>query len=327
MNFRFDLSSFLMLISNNSVLKRIMTFLFRIAALSLISTLCFVTSKSAAQVFDVDVSLNMDQISSESDYQYIADLESELEDYIEDGQWTDDRFQDFERITMRMQIIINSVEDSEFSANLVVTSNRPIYNTMQLSPVVLINDSNWSFEYNRGQNLIHDENRHDDLTSVIDYYAYMVLGFDYDTYSPLGGNRFFRRAERIVDLAESSGATGWGGSGGSSRRTRYHLVNYMTSQNYEPLREAMYVYHRRGLDKFIEDTEEARENALEAFEMIDEARRNTSDNYAFDIIMDNKYREFTNFFIDASSDIRISAYNILRDIDRSNDDEYEKLQF
>ncbi len=283
------------------------------------------SSSSYAQIFDVDVSLNKDQISSDSEYDYVSDLEHEIEEYVKDARWTDDSFQDFERVTMRMQIVINSVDDARFDANLVVTSNRPIFNTMQLSPVVLINDSNWSFEYNRGQNLIYDENRHDDLTSVIDYYANMVLGFDYDTFSPLGGSRFFRRAERIVDLAESSGASGWGGSG-SSRRTRHHLVNHMLNSNYEPLRKAMYVYHRQGLDKFIESPEEARENALEAFELIDEARRNTSDNYAFDIIMDNKYREFTNFFIDASSDVRLDAYNILTDIDRSNDSEYQKLQ-
>lgn len=286
----------------------------------------YVPAIQAQDIFDVDISLNMEQISSESDYQYISDLEHELTEYIENATWTDDRFQEFESVRMRMQIIINDVEDSQFSANLVVTSHRPIYNTMQLTPLMLINDSNWTFEYNRGQNLIHDENRFDDLTSVIDYYAYIVLGFDYDSFSPLGGDRFFRRAERIVDLAQTSGASGWGGSGSSSRRTRYHLVNNLMSQNFEPLREAIYQYHRHGLDQFISSTEVARENALEAFEMMDQARRNTSDNYPFDIIFDTKYREFTAFFMDANTNMRIEAYNLLTDIDRGNDSEYDKLQ-
>ncbi len=297
---------------------------------AIVTVLVFVTvgfiSQANAQIVDVEVSVNTEQISSESDYLYVTDLEHELTEYIENANWTDDNFQDFESIRMRMQIVINDVDNGHYSANLVVTSHRPIFNTMQLSPLMIINDTNWNFDYNRGQNLIFDQNRYDNLTSVIDYYTYLVLGFDYDSFSPLGGTPFLRRAERIVDLAQTSGASGWGGSGSSSRRTRYHLINNLLNPNYEPLRMAVYRYHRHGLDQFIASTEEARENALEAFELIDEARRNTTDNYPFDIIFDTKYREFTAFFIDATPEMRVEAYNLLTDIDRGNDSEYEKLQ-
>lgn len=283
------------------------------------------TASAQSQVFDVDVEVNYSQISSSSGLEHLDELEGLITNYLTGNTWTDKRFQEHERIRMNIVVNLNSAEGTQVSATIMVALERPIYNTMQITSLFVVSDNNWEFDFRRNRNLIQDEFQYDDIASILDYYAYMALAFDADSFSELGGQEYFNKARDVVETAQSAGAPGWASSG-STRRNRYYLVNHFLNPSYEGLRKAIYQYHRHGLDLFTTSTDEARENVLNAFQMIRNAQRQTSDNYPFDLLFSTKYREFTAFFRDAQQEQRLQAYNLLLEMDRSHISEYDKLQ-
>ncbi|MDZ7718092.1 MAG: DUF4835 family protein [Balneolaceae bacterium] len=282
-------------------------------------------SVGVAQEFQCDVSLNTRQISGTS-YDYISELETALENYINDYRWTNDRYQDHERIRCSFQIVLTGVDNNfNYTAEIALSVRRPIYNTNQESLAILLSDNNWRFHYPQNNNLIHDDLQFDDLTSFVDFYVYVMLGYDYDTFSELGGTRYYSQAQSIFEIGQNSGSQGWGRSIGA-QRNRYGLINDITSPAYEEFRKAIYRYHRLGLDQFTTQPEEARNQVLEALEMIQENKQLTNNNYLFDIFFSAKYTEIVAIFRDADAQMRTRAYNILRDVDPAHTSEYENLQ-
>ncbi|MEX0681114.1 MAG: DUF4835 family protein [Balneolales bacterium] len=280
------------------------------------------TRSSADQVFEVSVSLNTSQIST-TDYNYLDDLAPLVEEYLESNTWTDDRFEEVERIHVNIQIVFNSVDSRTFNASLVITSERPIYNTLQITPLIVLNDNSWTFDYARNQSLYFDQYQYHDIASVLDFYAYLILGYDYDSYSEKGGDPYFREAQRIAELGQSAG-TGWTSTG--SRRSRSDLISQLLNPNYEEFRRAIYRYHRHGLDLFTQEPEQSRDNILEAFDLIYASQRKTTERYLFEILFSAKHREFRAIFMDADTERRLEAYNILTTIDDSRISEYDRLQ-
>ena len=278
-----------------------------------------------AQEIKANVELNTSQISS-SEYDYLHELKELVERYIDETRWTDDRYLEDERIEVNILInLINADNSANFDANIVVQLFRPIYNTIAKTPVLIINDSNWRFNFTRNRNIIRDDNQYDDIASVRDFYMYIVLGYDYDTFSELGGSPYFRKAEDILNVAQSTGgAAGWSSIG--TRRSRNGLITQLRNPNYEDFRRALYTYHRLGLDQFTINTDRARERIFESLEMLRENRRQTAERYLFDLFFSAKHREFTAAFIDAELDERLRVYNLLVDMDNSHISEYEKLQ-
>lgn len=278
-----------------------------------------------AQEFNCDVAINDRQISGSS-YDYVSELETDIENYINGHRWTNDRYQDHERIRCNFQIVLTGVDSNfNYSAEVAITMRRPIYNTNQESLAVLFSDSNWRFYYPQNKNLVHDELQFDDLTSFIDFYVNVMLGFDRDSFSALGGTRFFSQAQSVFELGQNSGSQGWGRSIGA-QRNRYGLISDITSPAYEGLRRAFYRYHRMGLDLFTSQPEEARNEIIRSLEIMLENKQLTNNNYLFDIFFSSKYTEIVAIFREADAETRTRAYNLLRDVDPAHSSEYEKLQ-
>jgi hypothetical protein len=303
---------------------------FKIQHLSILIALFFgqvflFSGKAAAQELNCSVSVNDRQISGSS-YDYISELQGAIQSYLNEHRWTDDRYEEHERILCSIQIVLTDVDSQfNFTAETVITVRRPIYNTFQHSSAVVISDNNWRFNYPRNKNLIHDELQFDDLSSFLDFYAYVILGFDYDSFSELGGSRYFNRALNIFELGQNSGATGWGRSIGA-QRNRFGLINDLNSSAYQDLRIAYYKYHRFGLDQFTLDPDLSQSEVIQALDIIRENKRMTSNNYLFDIFFDTKYTEIVALLRDADVQTRNMAYNILRDVDPAHTSEYERLQ-
>lgn len=271
------------------------------------------------------VTVNDRQISGSS-YDYLGELQTDLENYINNYRWTNDRYEDYEKINCSMQIVLTGVDSNfNFTSEVVITTRRPIYNTNQQSLYLLISDNNWRFNYPRNKNLLHDDLQFDDLSSFLDFYVYIMLAYDYDSFSEFGGTRFINLAQNVFDLGQNSGAQGWGRSIGA-QRNRFGLINDLSNPGYEELRSAIYRYHRNGLDRFTMNTEEAHQELLEALRVIRDTKRVTTNNYLYDIFFSAKYTEIVAIFNDAEIETRLEAYNILRDVDPSHSNEYEKLQ-
>lgn len=278
-----------------------------------------------AQEFDCEVTVNDRQINDTS-LDYISELGTEIENYLNNYRWTDDRFNDYERIQCSMQIVLTGSDNNfNFTSEMVLSTRRPIYDSIQQSVNILITDNNWRFNYPRNKNFLHDDLQFDDLTSFLDFYAYIMLAFDYDSFERLGGTEYINRAQNVFDLGQNSGVQGWGRSIGA-QRNRFGLISDLSNPAYEGVREATYLYYRRGIDLFTTSSEEARQGILEAIELLEETKRSTSNNYLFDIFFGSKYREITAAFLDADLETRLEAYNLLRDVDPAHSSEYEKLQ-
>jgi hypothetical protein len=211
---------------------------------------------AVAQEFNCEVNINSRQISGTA-YDYVSELKNDLENYINGYRWTDDRYREQERIACGLQVVLTGVDDNfNYTAEVVITLRRPIYNTNRQSLVLLINDNNWRFSYPQNEALIHDELQFDDLTSFIDFYAYILLGFDYDTFEELGGSQFYNEAQSVFELGQNSGTQGWGRSIGA-QRNRFGLISDLMNPAYEDFRRALYLYHRQGLDPFTMNPESA----------------------------------------------------------------------
>lgn len=281
--------------------------------------------KVSAQELNVTVQVDRSRISSAS-LAYMDGFAQKIETYLNEYDWSQDTFEQYERIDATIQIILLSVDNNyNFEANIVVRSQRPIYNSLQQTPLFYYNDENWVFNYTPNRALVHDELQFDAIATLLDYYAFVMLGYDFDSFSELGGTPFFAEARDLVSLAQTVSSTGWSRTS-SVRRNRAQLVADLLNPNYEKLRRAIFVYHRLGLDQFINEPQQARQQILESLNIIDEALENTTNNLLFDTFFNAKYREIVSIFEDAPTEVRLEAYQILSQIDQSHLTEYNKLQ-
>ena len=276
-----------------------------------------------AQDIDANVTIDRSQLSSTS-LNYLDNLPQQIEAYINQHEWTSKNFNENERIKMSLQINLLSVENYNFEAQIIVRSQRPIYNTTRNTVIFLFNDEKWNFEYTPNRTFLHDELQFDPLTSLLDFYVYTVLGYDFDTFEELGGTEYYQRAQNIVSLAQTSPAIGWSRS--SNQRNRTQLLSNLLQTNFEPFRSALYQYHRKGIDQFLNNPKRARNQILSALEKIQQAQRQTSSNLLFDTFFNAKYREITSIFEDAEPQVRLEAYTLLSNIDQGHLSEYQKLQ-
>lgn len=284
---------------------------------------CVGTLPAEAQELDCRVQIDESQIGgTDSDLDFLDDLEQKMQEYLNTRNWTDDRFLPHERISCSMQVFLReSVSLSEFRARLVVTSRRPIYDTSQSSIVVRMNDSEWRFEHTRGSSLQYDPDRYNSLTSVLDFYAFLILGYDYDSFSPLGGTPYFEQARAIADRAEGNGDPGWSSVGTSQNRVQ--LLSNLLDQRHEALRRVYYKYHRKGLDRFVGETEPARQSVLEALKTLQKLNRRLSRSFALNVFFQTKYKELTALF--SGSDLASQAQALLVQMDPSHSSEYNNL--
>lgn len=276
----------------------------------------------AAQELNCTVRIDNTAISGTEQFAHIPQLKPLIEEYLNNRAWTDDRFRREERIKCDIEITMLTGSSSgldNFSAQLSIGAARPIYGTMQTTNVTQIADGNWRFTYEPNASLVYDPDRFDTLTSVLDFYAYLILGYDYDSFLPFGGTRLFESAREIVFLAPQGGA-GWTIG---SENTRGTLVTQLLDPRLSPLRQAYFDYHYRCLDHFVQDPTLAREAALDALTAIQAVINDISNQYVIDLFLATKNQEIVGIFEESSQASR--AYGILLDIDPSRSSIYDRL--
>lgn len=295
------------------------TVLLRLLALVLLT---LIVGPASAQELNCLVNVNTENLSG-NEFDFLDDLDEEIEQYLNGRSWTDDRFEDFERIDCDVSIALTEAQGLDrFIARIVVGASRPIYATRQNTRVFQVVDSNWEFQYNRGQPLIYDPNRFNALTSLLDFYALLILGYDYDTFSELGGTPYFRRAREISELAQAQGAEGWTSIGDDQTRTA--LIRQLLDARYEPLRRAYFLYHLGTLDRFTREPEEAWQTGYSAIEEIYELFLEVSRRYATDVFFSTKSGEIADLFNEAD-DVRNQLYAMLMDMDPARSSDYDEL--
>lgn len=286
----------------------------------LICILAALVSTAMAREFRCSAQVNYRQLQG-SNFTFLEDLEQQVEDYMNNNNWTEDQFEAHELIECSIQIVIQeNFTLTSFRAQLILNSTRPIYGTMAKTSLLQIRDEAWDFNYSQGTPLIFEVNRFDGLTSVLDYYAYLMLGYDYDSFSEYGGEQHFQKAKQIQQLAATSNATGWSTLDIDGRA---RIVDQMTSPRMRPLRQVYYKYHIEALDLFILNQEDARMSTLEVLQMMSELYDDQSRQYVFDIFFSTKYLELVGIF--ENSEESGQAFDVLSDVDPSRLTSYNKL--
>jgi len=264
-----------------------------------------------------------------SNRQVFESMQRDIYEFMNNSIWTNNVFSYAERIDCN--ILINITEQfsaDEFRGTIQVQLRRPVYNTTYNSTLLNFMDNNFQFRYVEFSPLEFDPNSYrSSLVSVLAYYAYIFLGFDYDSFSPLGGTQFFQIAEKIVNNAQNASEPGWKPYDGSRNKNRYWLVKNALDKEYEGIRRFIYEYNILGMDKMESKAGEARISILESLKLIQGVYRARPDPYMYilQIIMESKADELVSIFTDAFPEEKSRVVQILNEIDPGNKTKYEKI--
>jgi hypothetical protein len=253
-------------------------------------------------------------------------LETAMKDFLNGRKWCQDQILPQERFDCTFVLNLTSWDgSSNFSGELQVQSSRPVYNTSYYSPLLNVNDKDFDFTYNEGQTIDYsDQTFTSNLASVMAFYAYVIIGMDYDTFSRLGGTPYFQAAQAVVTNAQSSGAyKGWKAFDGNVNR--YWLSENLNNRVYIPLRTIMYDYHRNGLDQMADNNSKGRkviDDLLPALAQVDRTRLGAMLPLVF---FTAKSDELVSIYSKADPREKTQAVNVLSQADPSNGTKYQAI--
>jgi len=241
-------------------------------------------------------------------------------------RWTKDEFKTNERIDC--SILINLTERlsaNEYRGNIQVQASRPVYNTSYKSPIMNVRDEDFVIRYNQFEPLQFNEGSYSgELTTIVAFYIYMILGYDYDSFAQEGGTSYFQEAQRIVTNAQSSSQKGWRSF--ESRRNRYWLIENTLNARFKPLRKAYYAYHRNGFDVLESDPTKARNSITESLEDLLPVHNVEPSSYNMQVFFNAKSQEVVKLYENATPSEIEKISELLIRIDPGNANRYEKLR-
>lgn len=287
-----------------------------------------------AQELSATVNVQASKVENQIDAKIFIQFQKQLKDFINQRKWTTDVFTLEEKIDCSFYITIESVvSPGVYEAKLSVVANRPVYNANYTTPLLNLQDANFTFKYQLAQPMEFNENRvqgadplEANLTAVIAYYINVIIGLDYDSFAPKAGAPYFNKALNIVyNAPEGAGISGWKSYDG--QRNRYIFIDNLTKSGFDKLHEVIYSYNREGLDQMADKPEMARAailNALMAMQEINDANVNSM---VVPILMQGKFTEIVGIFESADKSLKRQLLNTLSAIDIANINRYkEKLE-
>lgn len=247
-----------------------------------------------SQELNCTVTVNTQKLSN-ANQQVFKTLETSLNEFVNQTQWTSQTYKQNEKINCSMYITISANNSDQFTATIQVQSSRLVYNSSYSTPILNFNDKDFSFNYTEFQPLIFNPAEFEsNLISVISFYSYIILGMDADTFVSLGGNSFLETAQNIANVAQQSGYKGWSQSDGNN--SRFYLVSDLLAPVYNDIRESSLMYHS-GLDIMTQDLKAAKEKIKLA--LLNIGKLNAVKPNAF----------MTRVFFDAKSDEIVSIFS------------------
>ena len=278
-----------------------------------------------AQELQVRVTVNATRINTTIDKKVFTTLQNQLNDFINGRKWTGDNFKQNEKINCSFLLSLESiVEPNVYKGTLTIQAGRPIYGSTYQSPLVNYNDQSITFKYVEYQPISFNENQIQgidpligNLSATFAYYAYTILGLDYDTFSPKGGDPYFQKALNIVNNAPESGAiSGWKLFDGI--RNRYWLNENLVNTKYNIVHDVFYSYYRNGLDSLAIADVKARDNILKSMVKLQAFNQENSNTAIVQFFMQSKTIELIGVFKNASPESKAKAVDILSALDISS---------
>ncbi len=285
--------------------------------------------RAVSQELKCNVQVVSQQIQG-TNKQVFQTMQTAIYEFMNNTNWTNHVYGYDERIECNLMFnITDQMSADEFKGTLTIQSRRPVYNTNYSTTMLNYVDNNIHFRYVEFEPLQFDATQHlSNLTALLAYWAYMIIGLDYDSFSYLGGTPFLQQAENIVTNAQNAREGGWKPFESLDHKNRYWLINDLLSDGYRPLREFNYNYHRLGLDIMDAKVTEGRTVIAENLDKLQAVYREKPDPFIYwlQLIMDAKRDEMINIFSESFTEEKSRAIRILQEIDPANKTKYEQIQ-
>ncbi len=283
-----------------------------------------------AQELKARITVLSNRVANNVDKKSFQTLQTALEDFVNTRKWTNDVFGPQEKIECNMLLNLKSTGDPNiYSGSLTIQSARPVFNSTYLSPIINFQDNDVLFKYVQFQQLNFNENNisgndpeASNLTAIFAYYVDIILGMDYDSFSPRGGDPYFQKAQNIVDNApEGKDISGWKPFDGT--RNRYWLAENFLNSKYTTIHDAIYDYYRKGLDKLYDEESNARIQILNALNLLNTMNSDNPNTMVLQFFFQGKTQELINIFSKASPSEKSRASELLQALDVSNANKYK----
>jgi len=287
----------------------------------------FSTFALTAQEFRCNIQITSQQVQG-TNRQVFQTLQTAVNEFINGRAWSNYKFTTNERIECSMLFNIQDYSGDQFKGTLQIQVRRPVYNSSYNTVLFNYVDNDLDFTYVEFQPLEFSETSHlSNLTSILAYYANIILGLDFDSYGLKSGNEFFQKAEKIVINAQNANEKGWRSGESTNRRNRYWLIDNILDEEFSPVREFIYMYHRMGLDMMYEKPVEARLAIEESLTLLQDVYRSRPDPFMhfLQVILDAKSDEFVNIFQGSLDDEKRRVMAILNQIDPTHTDKYRTI--
>jgi hypothetical protein len=299
----------------------------------LLFVLLLAAGRLHAQELQAKLTVISSKVSTQVDKKIFNTLQTTLSNFLNNRKWTSDTYQPSERIKCNFLISIDQdMGNNVFRASLTVQAARPVYNTTYESPLINFQDNDFVFRYIEFQPIEFNENRVQgndplvgNITATLAYYANIIVGLDYDSFSPRGGDPYFQKALNIVNSApESRDISGWKAFDGV--RNRYRLVENLTDNRFAIVHDVIYSYYRTGLDMLVENEETARTGVLNTLNLLSTLNRDNPNMMYTQVFFQGKSNELARLFSKAAPELRTRAHDLLTKLDITNVGVYNILK-
>lgn len=293
--------------------------------LTFIGILCLSLCFSAkAQELNCTVEVNSSQIEG-TNKSVFESLQNAIKEYFNETKWTNTTFSPNERIECRFFLTVKEYDSDRIKGDVQVQLSRPVYNSTYTTTLLNFKDTRIEFDYRDGDPLIFSENSFDsNLTAILNYYAYLFLALDFDSFSPNGGQPYFDKAASIVQQAQSLGEIGWRTF--EDTKNRAAVLSSYTDANTSAIRNMNYEYHRRGLDEMVTSPDKGRAKITEAIKAIGTVYDNAPMSVALSIFRDSKLDELVNVYSKAPQSERDEVYELLKRIYPTDTERLQKIK-
>lgn len=290
----------------------------------LLLMLCCAFPEAKAQELNCTVEINSSKIEG-TDKSPFEELQEAITEYFNTRKWTNAQFATNERIECRFFMTVSKYEDEKFTADVQVQVSRPVYNSTYTTTLLNFKDTKVEFTHRRGEQLVYNESTwEDNLTAILNYYANLFLALDFDSFSPLGGQPYFDRLASIVQMAQSSGETGWRAF--EDTKNRSAVLSSYTDAATSGIRELLYNYHRKGLDEMVTSPDKGRAVITQSLSVLDNIYQTQPMSVALSIFKDSKLDELVNIYSGAPDSEREEVYNLLKKIYPTETERLEQIR-
>lgn len=297
---------------------------FKFAKFALVVSLLLTVASAMAQELNCAVEINAQKIEGGSKSVFQA-LQEAVSDYMNETRFSNATFANNEKIDCRLYLTVSEYNDDRITGDLQVQLSRPVYNSTYTTTLFNFKDNKVSFEYREGEPIVFNETTVDNnLTAILNYYAYLFLALDFDSFSPKGGQPFYEKAESILQAAQSMGEVGW--KAFEDPKNRSGVLTSFTSPATSAYRQMLYDYHRKGLDEMVTSPDKGRASITSSLSAIESVYKADPMSAALSIFRDSKLDELVNIYSKAPQTERDFVYKLLQPIYPSENERLNKIR-